>query len=116
MPSTPQISLAREHCSYFGAYCRNGDIKQEHCTADVASNLQETNDSRSFGSWAHGGLQSETTFSDSIPISGSIKVSTFSFPFSWFFDLEKRFSSSSLYLEKYRSKQMRILLKELDIC
>lgn len=73
LPSTPQISLAREHCSYFGAYCRNGDIKQEHCTADVVSNLQETNDSRSFGSWAHGGLQSETTFSDSIPISGSIK-------------------------------------------
>lgn len=73
LPSTTQISLACEHCSYFGAYCRNGDIKQEHRTADVASNLQETNDSRSFGSWAHGGLQSETTFSDSIPISGSIK-------------------------------------------
>ncbi|PON78078.1 Glycoside hydrolase [Trema orientale] len=73
LPSTPQISLAREHCSYFGSYCKSGNIKQQHHKSDVASNLQETNDSRSFGSWAHGGLPSESTFSDSIPLSGFIK-------------------------------------------
>ncbi|XP_024022968.1 alpha-mannosidase I MNS4 [Morus notabilis] len=69
LPLTPQISLVREHCSYFGAYCRSGAVKQER----HGSHLQETNDSRSFGSWAHGGLQSESSFSDSIPISGFIK-------------------------------------------
>ncbi|PON40157.1 Glycoside hydrolase [Parasponia andersonii] len=73
LPSTPQISLARECCSYFGSYCKSGNIKQEHHKSDVASNLQETNDSRSFGSWAHDGLPSESTFSDSIPLSGFIK-------------------------------------------
>ncbi|XP_062108214.1 alpha-mannosidase I MNS4 [Humulus lupulus] len=72
LPSTPQISLLHEHCSYFGAYCRSGKIIQEHHKSDVACNLQETNDSRSFGSWSDNGFPSEST-SDSSPLSGFVK-------------------------------------------
>ena len=74
LPSTPQISLVREHCSYFGAYCKNDNIKQEHQASDAASNLQETNDSRFLGNWADVGLPSESSFSDSMHISGYLKV------------------------------------------
>uniref|UniRef100_A0A803R8B2 Alpha-1,2-Mannosidase n=1 Tax=Cannabis sativa TaxID=3483 RepID=A0A803R8B2_CANSA len=72
LPSTPQISLVHEHCSYFGAYCRSGNVNQEDHKSDIASNLQETNDSRSFGSWSDYGFPSEST-SDSSPLSGFVK-------------------------------------------
>ncbi|KZV54946.1 hypothetical protein F511_33862 [Dorcoceras hygrometricum] len=34
LPATPQISLVNEHCSYVGAYCRSGNLRQETYHSD----------------------------------------------------------------------------------
>ncbi|CAN1310124.1 Alpha-mannosidase I MNS4 [Linum perenne] len=36
LPATPQIALAREHCSYFGAYCKSSDVQQESCRSETS--------------------------------------------------------------------------------
>ncbi|KAL5542102.1 hypothetical protein UlMin_009812 [Ulmus minor] len=73
LPSTPQISLVREHCSYFGAYCKSGNMRPDQHISDVASNLQETNDSSLFGSWTQTILPSDASSSDTNPVSGFMK-------------------------------------------
>ncbi|KAJ9536984.1 hypothetical protein OSB04_029717 [Centaurea solstitialis] len=46
-PMTPRISLVREHCSYFGAYCKDGDFRQNYPSSYVSKDGQEiTNSSR----------------------------------------------------------------------
>ncbi|BBG92416.1 Glycosyl hydrolase family 47 protein [Prunus dulcis] len=72
LPATPEISLVREHCSYFGAYCHTGNMQNESCASDVASNPQETNDGSLYGR-VRTRFPSGSTFSDSTPISGLIK-------------------------------------------
>lgn len=72
LPATPQISLKREHCSYFGAYCKDGDSKQGSETSGVSVDPQETNGSRFYGSWVHTGFPSDS-FLESTPIPGLIK-------------------------------------------
>ncbi|KAJ0982420.1 hypothetical protein J5N97_010675 [Dioscorea zingiberensis] len=42
LPASPQISLASEHCSYLGAFCRVG--QQGYGTPDINVDQQETND------------------------------------------------------------------------
>ncbi|CAL1396493.1 unnamed protein product [Linum trigynum] len=79
LPATPQISLAREHCSYFGAYCKkSSDTKQESCSKSEASmNFQEAanaSSTSSYGSWVHRGYSSsDSSFLESINPSGLIK-------------------------------------------
>ncbi|KAF7806987.1 alpha-mannosidase I MNS4 [Senna tora] len=68
LPATPQISLVKEHCLYFGAYCRMDDIRQRSFTSDSANDLQESNDSRIHGSWTSGDPNLEST-----AVSGLIK-------------------------------------------
>ncbi|XP_021738295.1 alpha-mannosidase I MNS4-like isoform X2 [Chenopodium quinoa] len=47
LPSTPQISLVREHCTYYGAYCRshNSSLRQELHSSDILRKSQEANGS-----------------------------------------------------------------------
>ncbi|KAJ9154225.1 hypothetical protein P3X46_027583 [Hevea brasiliensis] len=49
LPAAPQISLVREHCSYFGAYCKSGDSEHDSPKSDISMNPQETNASTFFG-------------------------------------------------------------------
>ncbi|KAK0608211.1 hypothetical protein LWI29_027202 [Acer saccharum] len=72
LPATPQISLAKEHCSYFGAYCKSGDSKEKSDTLDVSDDPQETNGSKVFGDRSHTGFPSDS-FLGSIPATGLIK-------------------------------------------
>ncbi|KAK1591604.1 hypothetical protein Q3G72_010231 [Acer saccharum] len=72
LPATPQISLAKERCSYFGAYCKSGDSKEKSDTLDVSDDPQETNGSKVFGDRSHTGFPSDS-FLGSIPATGLIK-------------------------------------------
>ncbi|KAK1591504.1 hypothetical protein Q3G72_008772 [Acer saccharum] len=72
LPATPQISLAKEHCSYYGAYCKSGDSKEKYDTLDVSDEPQETNGSKVFGDRSHTGFPSDSFFG-SIPATGLIK-------------------------------------------
>lgn len=71
LPATPQISLVREHCMYFGAFCKSGN-KQDSHTSDVTN--QETNETRLYGSWDPSGLALDPTLFNTSPTSGFIKV------------------------------------------
>ncbi|CAK7327170.1 unnamed protein product [Dovyalis caffra] len=73
LPATPQISLIREHCSYFGAYCKSGDIEQESHKSDISINPQETNASAFSGSWIHSSYPSDSSFLESTTTSGLMK-------------------------------------------
>nr|XP_048333092.1 alpha-mannosidase I MNS4 isoform X2 [Ziziphus jujuba var. spinosa] len=70
LPATPQISLVREHCMYFGAFCKSGN-KQDSHTSDVTN--QETNETRLYGSWDPSGLALDPTLFNTSPTSGFIK-------------------------------------------
>ncbi|CAN0887163.1 Alpha-mannosidase I MNS4 [Linum grandiflorum] len=69
LPATPQIALVREHCSYFGAYCKSSDVEQESCGSDT-SNHPEANSSTSHGNRIHGGYSSDSSFVESLNPSG----------------------------------------------
>lgn len=51
LPASPEISLASEHCSYFGAFCK-GDERQKYGIKDVFDH-QDTNDTQFPPSWFH---------------------------------------------------------------
>lgn len=61
LPLTPQISLAREHCSYLGGYCSSNSTKPEQEVLEEESN----NNDRS----------NIYPYHESFPITGLIKVS-----------------------------------------
>ena len=44
LPATPQISLLREHCLYYGAYCRSGDLRQTYFVPESNKDKKESND------------------------------------------------------------------------
>ncbi|XP_073152068.1 alpha-mannosidase I MNS4 [Henckelia pumila] len=48
LPATPQISLVNEHCSYFGAYCRSGNLRQETYPSDISKDSRDRNQSESY--------------------------------------------------------------------
>uniref|UniRef100_A0A2P2KRM7 alpha-1,2-Mannosidase n=1 Tax=Rhizophora mucronata TaxID=61149 RepID=A0A2P2KRM7_RHIMU len=73
LPATPQISLVREHCSYFGAYCRSGDIVQDSHKSNTSLNPGKTNTTSFYGGWIHGGYPSDSLFVESSSSSGLIK-------------------------------------------
>ncbi|KAK9182717.1 hypothetical protein WN944_025863 [Citrus x changshan-huyou] len=70
LPATPQISLKREHCSYFGAYCTDSDSKQGSETSGVSADPQETNGSKFYGIYT--GFPSDS-FLESTSVPGLIK-------------------------------------------
>ncbi|XP_071938004.1 alpha-mannosidase I MNS4-like isoform X2 [Coffea arabica] len=48
LPMTPQISLVREHCLYFGAYCRSSNLRLETNISGIAKKPGETNHSKTY--------------------------------------------------------------------
>ncbi|KAF8401793.1 hypothetical protein HHK36_012739 [Tetracentron sinense] len=70
LPATPEISLVREHCSYFGAFCKSNDVRHESRTS---ADPQETNDTRFHRSWDPISYSSDPTSHESFSISGLIK-------------------------------------------
>ncbi|KAL3812526.1 hypothetical protein ACJIZ3_013794 [Penstemon smallii] len=48
LPATPQVSLASEHCSYLGAYCRSSILRQETHTSNIAKDSWVTNHTESY--------------------------------------------------------------------
>ncbi|QCE07576.1 alpha-mannosidase I MNS4 [Vigna unguiculata] len=74
LPATPQISLAREHCLYYGAYCRSGDLRQTYFVPESEKDKKEPNDTKFYDSWTKRDTYSSdyTTF-EPRAVSGSIK-------------------------------------------
>ncbi|EYU33010.1 hypothetical protein ABFS82_07G040000 [Erythranthe guttata] len=70
IPTTPQISLASENCSYLGAYCRSGKLVQETYSSDIVNDFRGTN--YSFSGTAATNFFSSPAFHKS-PSSGLIK-------------------------------------------
>lgn len=75
LPATPQISLLQEHCSYFGAYCNHGSLKEEPNVSDKSADSQETNGSRVSEGWVHTRFPLDSSSFNASPVSGLIKVS-----------------------------------------
>ncbi|XP_016575367.2 alpha-mannosidase I MNS4 isoform X2 [Capsicum annuum] len=65
LPATPQISLVREHCSYFGAYCGNSSLILKTHSPESA----ETNSSGSQTRHADFSFLSRSSYQSS-PVSG----------------------------------------------
>ncbi|KAF3619693.1 putative alpha-mannosidase I MNS4 [Capsicum annuum] len=65
LPATPQISLVREHCSYFGAYCGNSSLILKTRSPESA----ETNSSGSQTRHADFSFLSRSSYQSS-PVSG----------------------------------------------
>lgn len=74
LPATPQISLVREHCSYYGAYCEGLEVRPESHASAIPSDRQDANDSRLYRIEGRPRFQSASTFLDSASVSGLIKV------------------------------------------
>ncbi|KAK4365958.1 hypothetical protein RND71_013838 [Anisodus tanguticus] len=66
LPATPQISIVREHCSYFGAYCRNNNLRLKTLSPESA----ETNSSGSQIRHADSSFLSQSSYQSSPPVSG----------------------------------------------
>lgn len=75
LPASPQISLASEHCSYLGSYCRAGQ-QQGYGTADISLDQRETNDTEHI-SWDRS--IPHPKMHDSFSTSGFIKVYVLTF-------------------------------------
>ncbi|WCJ23917.1 Alpha-mannosidase I MNS4 [Euphorbia peplus] len=67
LPATPQISLAGEHCSYFGAYCKSEKSEQE------SSKPQETNATTFYGGQVQTGYSLDSYSFESTSTSGVMK-------------------------------------------
>ncbi|XP_059310821.1 alpha-mannosidase I MNS4-like [Lycium ferocissimum] len=66
LPATPQISLVREHCSYFGAYCRNSNLRLKTHSPESA----ETNSSGSQTGPVDCSFLSRSSYQSTSPFSG----------------------------------------------
>ncbi|KAK4258077.1 hypothetical protein QN277_007577 [Acacia crassicarpa] len=71
LPTTPQISLVKEHCLYYGSYCRTNDIRQRSFSSEVENDLQKSNDSTISGT--HTEYMSDYNTFESTSLSGLIK-------------------------------------------
>ncbi|KAE8698269.1 putative alpha-mannosidase I MNS4 [Hibiscus syriacus] len=72
-PATPQISLLQEHCSYFGAYCSHGNLKEDPCASDKSADSQETNGNRVSEGRVRTEFPLDSSSFESSPVSGLIK-------------------------------------------
>ncbi|PKU72149.1 putative alpha-mannosidase I MNS4 [Dendrobium catenatum] len=57
LPATAEIALANEHCSYLGAFCRDGG--ERDAFTGISSSYQEANDTRITDSWMSSSSPSE---------------------------------------------------------
>lgn len=75
LPMTPQISLAREHCSYLGAYCRSDDPRWKSRKSGISSDADRNNGtSRFYRAQSLRSFPPGSTSHDYSTISGVIKV------------------------------------------
>ncbi|KAE8670407.1 putative alpha-mannosidase I MNS4 [Hibiscus syriacus] len=84
LPATPQISLLQEHCSYFGAYCNRGYLKEESRASDKSADFQETNGSRASEGWVRTAFPLDSSSFEASPLSGKLMFSSHSWKFSSF--------------------------------
>ncbi|KAG4997739.1 hypothetical protein JHK82_028510 [Glycine max] len=73
LPATPQISLVREHCLYYGAYCRSGDLRQTYFVPESDKDKKESNDTGFYESWTKPTYSSDYTTVEPSAVSGLIK-------------------------------------------
>ncbi|CAI9118318.1 OLC1v1019875C1 [Oldenlandia corymbosa var. corymbosa] len=73
LPATPQISLVREHCLYFGAYCRSSDLRLETNISIIAKDPREMNSNGSYSCPGAACSLSRFNPQNSPPMSGLIK-------------------------------------------
>lgn len=75
LPATPQLSLVREHCSYYGAYCNNenSSFRQEPHAPIVSEDTQDANGSRFYLGWGPNRLLSGSPDRKETSGPGSIK-------------------------------------------
>ncbi|GMH19975.1 hypothetical protein Nepgr_021816 [Nepenthes gracilis] len=62
LPASPQISLVREHCSYYGAYCNTSGLRQESHAFEASKESQEINGSSLHRYWGSGTVSSSLAF------------------------------------------------------
>ncbi|GAB2266099.1 Alpha-mannosidase I mns4 [Dionaea muscipula] len=48
LPASPRISLMREHCSYYGAFCNTSRLREESYVSDILGEFLEANGSKIF--------------------------------------------------------------------
>ncbi|CAL9164442.1 unnamed protein product [Musa hybrid cultivar] len=70
LPSTPEISLVNEHCSYFGAFCKDG-ANNRYGIFETSFNHHKTNDTHSHGFFSSSVAQPK--IQDSFSASGFVK-------------------------------------------
>nr|XP_043633628.1 alpha-mannosidase I MNS4 isoform X1 [Erigeron canadensis] len=70
LPMTPRISLVDEHCSYFGAYCKNSNFRGSSYISKDGLQSNNTRFQRGLGSTNY---VSKYAFHKSTPKSGTIK-------------------------------------------
>ncbi|URD95133.1 Glycosyl hydrolase family 47 [Musa troglodytarum] len=70
LPATPEISLVNEHCSYFGAFCKDG-ANNRYGIFETSFDHQKTNDTHSHGFFSSSVGQPK--IQDSFSTSGFIK-------------------------------------------
>lgn len=75
LPATSQISLVREHCSYFGSYCESRDSRHGSHLSDISHNAEESNGTRLYRGPKHKKFYAKTSIYNPPPVSGLIKVS-----------------------------------------
>ncbi|XP_056696051.1 alpha-mannosidase I MNS4 isoform X2 [Spinacia oleracea] len=75
LPATPQISLVREHCSYYGAYCRsnNSSLRQELHSPVISRKSEEANGSGVHQGWGPTALLSALPDREASSGSGLVK-------------------------------------------
>uniref|UniRef100_A0A7C9E9Z4 alpha-1,2-Mannosidase n=1 Tax=Opuntia streptacantha TaxID=393608 RepID=A0A7C9E9Z4_OPUST len=75
LPATPQLSLVREHCLYYGAYCnnKNSSFRHQPHAPIVSGDTQEANGSRFYQGWGPNRLLSGSLDRKETSGSGSIK-------------------------------------------
>ena len=64
----------REHCLYYGAYCRSGDLRQTYFVPESDKDKKESNDTGFYESWTKPTYSSDYTTVEPSAVSGLIKV------------------------------------------
>lgn len=75
LPATPQISLVREHCSYYGAYCKshNSSFRRESYSPNISEESQEPHGSGVHRGWGPSALLSPLSDRKASSSSGLVK-------------------------------------------
>ncbi|KAH0460851.1 hypothetical protein IEQ34_008426 [Dendrobium chrysotoxum] len=90
LPATAEIALANEHCSYLGAFCRDGG--ERDAFTGISSSYQEANDTRITDSWmqpSSSPSEAENSFTTSSFIKGFCPALTHDQKFGFSYTADK---------------------------